>query len=251
MKNKFNFLSIILIEIYLIVKTTSLPVVDRFTSFLSNTTLSTESTQKSSSLSSSAITSIIIISSLSLVLFCFFIIVFLHYRLIRKLPDDEMGSSLGTINVSDKKSSPTKVHFEQDLPSRTVSTIETIDTKRVQFDIAQRFTLRNQYNLISMKSLSNSTESVYTPIDNLSEFEENTSDSEFLLDDCSSISDDEETRNLMRKKSDSCENFVVKLQQFDVNLNRKKDLEFNKSVILNVMNINYDQKLTSYEKTYL
>ena len=110
-----------------------------------------------------------------------------------------MGSSQGAISVSKQPNTSPKIKINQSPQTKSISMIETIDNRKVHFDLTNRFALKNEYNLINLKLLSDSNDSVYTPIDNLSEFEEVSSDYEFEWDDESSISDDEENVKLCKK----------------------------------------------------
>ena len=84
-------------------------------------------------------------------------------------------------------------------------------------------------------NLSNSTESVYTPIDNISEFDS-------LDDNINSINDEQvlneyETRPMQRHRLDSNENFVLitdKIDYLNLNDNLNELVVQNKDVVLNV-----------------
>ena len=121
-----------------------------------------------------------------------------------------------------------------------ISTIEDEKTFKVNNHLSNRFALQNNYHLLDFKNLSSSNESLYSPIDNLSEFEETQSDNEL-----------NEQSNLCKKKSDSCENFVIKWHQnefqFDQVLRYKRN---NKSIVLNVMNMVWPTHFLNDEKSY-
>lgn len=120
-----------------------------------------------------------------------------------------------------------------------ISTIESEQTRKVNLDQSNRFALQNDYNLLDLKSLSNSTDSVYTPIDNLSEMEEAQSDDEL-----------DELINFSKKKSESCENFVVKWQQSDIQFDQVLRSKKNKSIVLSVMNMVWPTHFLNDEKSY-
>ncbi|RNA30870.1 hypothetical protein BpHYR1_001243 [Brachionus plicatilis] len=233
MKYKLNFLSIFSIVCEFVSLANSLPI--EFDS--SPKTSST--IQPSQSLSKSAITSIIVVTSLSILLLLFFLVVFVHYRLIRKVPDDDMGSSSSSaIQMTNKQNLDLKKSNYLNKVEQ-ISTIESEQTRKVNLDQSNRFALQNDYNLLDLKSLSNSTDSVYTPIDNLSEMEEAHSDDEL-----------DELINFSKKKSESCENFVVKWQQSDIQFDQVLRSKKNKSIVLSVMNMVWPTHFLNDEKSY-
>lgn len=159
----------------------------------------------------------------------------------RKLPDADMGSaSSSTKQIANKRNNINSKIVGYQYNKEHISTIEAGQTLKENNDLSNRYALQNNYHLLDFENLSTSNESLYSPIDNLSELEE-------ALDDNGS----NEKSNLCKKKSDSCENFVVKWQlndlQFYQALNYKKN---NKSIVLNVMNMVWPIHFLNDEKSY-
>lgn len=150
-----------------------------------------------------------------------------------------MGSSASSTNQTTRKQD---LDFKNENSFRKVeqiSTIETEGTRNTNMDISNRFALQSDFSLLDLKNLSDSTESVYTPIDNLSELEEAHSEDEL-----------DESTNFCKKKSESCENFVIKWQQKDIQFDQKLRSRCNKSIVLNVMNMVWPTHFLNDEKSY-